>query len=413
MDDVARALRKRWDRGHFLRDYAQGVAWTPVELPIRSPSPRDLLDRFPAVVAWAKRFERDSRTAAGTRRFAVTYRTLGGRHLGTNSVPARVRVETFGQLCALLGTSREVKALESLVTQTETAFPGLVSWVAAHPLLALEHRQQWPDLLATVAWICSHDPGPLYLRQIDVEGVDTKFVDRYRRLLDEMLTHLLPPIRIDDRFTTSDFAQRFGFRDKPSMVRFRLLDHEPALPAPISELTLRASELAALELKAEIVFVVENEISYLAFPKVPRAVVVFGSGFALGALADVPWVEKRQLVYWGDVDTHGFHILHRMRDRYPSVRSILMDERTLLAHRQQWVREPGPTNRLLSNLTDEEQTLYRALVEDRFGPSVRLEQERVRFSLVERALARIGSPAIEQAVALRVDVDTAEVGSLT
>jgi hypothetical protein len=63
-----------------------------------------------------------------------------------------------------------------------------------------------------------------------------------------------------------------------------------------------------------------------------------------------------------------------------------MDRGTLLAHRQQWVTEGSPTNRALPNLTYDEASLYRDLVEGTYGDSIRLEQERVRFSLLERAL---------------------------
>jgi hypothetical protein len=48
--------------------------------------------------------------------------------------------------------------------------------------------------------------------------------------------------------------------------------------------------------------------------------------------------------------------------------------------------EPSPTNRPLPNLTEAEAALYCDLVEDRFGPTIRLEQERVRPSLLEREL---------------------------
>jgi hypothetical protein len=133
-------------------------------------------------------------------------------------------------------------------------------------------------------------------------------------------------------------------------------------------------------------FVVENEITYLAFPRVANALVVFGSGFGLASLRPLPWLVGKEIVYWGDIDTHGFDILNRLRSRFDSVRSILMDEATLLAHRGQWVAEPSPTNRPLPNLTEAEAALYGDLVEDRFGPTIRLEQERVRPSLLEREL---------------------------
>jgi hypothetical protein len=119
---------------------------------------------------------------------------------------------------------------------------------------------------------------------------------------------------------------------------------------------------------------------------VTDALVVFGSGFGLASLRPLPWLVEKEIVYWGDIDTHGFDILNRLRSRFDSVRSILMDEATLLAHRGQWFAEPSPTNRPLPNLTEAEEALYGDLVEDRFGPTIRLEQERVRPSLLEREL---------------------------
>lgn len=100
----------------------------------------------------------------------------------------------------------------------------------------------------------------------------------------------------------------------------------------------------------------------------------------------VAWLAERELVYWGDIDTHGFAILNRLRERVPSVRALLMDHDTLHAHRDQLVTEPTPTNAHLAHLTPDEAELYRDLVEDRHGTAVRLEQERVRFSFVRKAL---------------------------
>ena len=66
---------------------------------------------------------------------------------------------------------------------------------------------------------------------------------------------------------------------------------------------------------------------------------------------------------------------------------MLMDRATLLAHDSQWVREPIPVNAPLRNLRADEADLYRDLVEDALGPSLRLEQERVRFSAILEALS--------------------------
>jgi len=386
VNDLIAILRKRWATGRYLSDYARIVPWTPIELPVKAPSASELLDQFDDAVRWAERFQRDSHTGGGAMRFTVAYRTVKGKNLGTNSVPARVRIESFEQLCALIGTNRDVRSLDTILSQTKAAMPTLVPWVVAHPLGAIEHLDIWGDLLATVTWIISNSTEVLYLRQIDVEGLDTKFVDRYRKLLDELLTAVLPEDRIDPKYSATDFARRFRFRPKPTYTRLRLLNSQSAFPKGVSEMTLRTEELAILELVADTVFVVENEITYLAFPAVSNSIVIFGSGFGLATLRDIPWLDSREIVYWGDIDTHGFDILHRLRARFESVQSIMMDHQTLLAHPRQWVTEPSPTNRALTNLNDAEEALYHDLIEDRYGQAVRLEQERVRFSWLQQAL---------------------------
>jgi hypothetical protein len=82
-----------------------------------------------------------------------------------------------------------------------------------------------------------------------------------------------------------------------------------------------------------------------------------------------------------------FDDIARLRHRFPWVRSILMDRETLLAHPSQWVTEKTPTKATLSLLDLSEQAMYQDLVNCTFGPAVRLEQERVSFAPLERALS--------------------------
>ena len=233
----------------------------------------------------------------------------------------------------------------------------------------------------------SRDTSRLYLRHVDVPGVDTKFVERHQKIIGQLLTAALPDDRVDLTQPTS--PRRFGFRSKPDCTRLRLLAPVPPFPAGITEVRLRTDELAALELRVATVFVVENEASYLAFPDVPGAIVIFGEGFHLTSLEALSWLARKELVYWGDIDTHGFAILNRFRERFASVGSILMDHATLPAHPTQWVTEPEPTSEPLPYLTDAERSLYNDLIEDRFGTAVRLEQERIRFCLLRAALGSL------------------------
>ncbi|BFO23151.1 hypothetical protein SHKM778_95390 (plasmid) [Streptomyces sp. KM77-8] len=53
-----------------------------------------------------------------------------------------------------------------------------------------------------------------------------------------------------------------------------------------------------------------------------------GSGYAASLLRHLPWLADIDLWYWGDIDTHGFAILSRVRGHFPHTRSLLMDRHT-------------------------------------------------------------------------------------
>jgi hypothetical protein len=171
-------------------------------------------------------------------------------------------------------------------------------------------------------------------------------------------------------------------------VRFRL---GPGLAwGGFRELAVRADELTGPPPGTARVFIVENEVTYLALPLADDAIVILGGGYAIGLLEPLRWLADLNVVYWGDIDTHGFVILDRLRRHFPDVASMLMDRDTLLAHRSQWVTEAGPARASLTALSPEESGLYQSLVEGDYGPAVRLEQERVRFGSVWCAMGAAG-----------------------
>jgi hypothetical protein len=375
--DVRDQLRRRWGRGAFLTAHAAGLPFEPLDLPIRGPGPRDIGDRFDEVRAWRAGWTSVPRGAR------IVEAPVGGRLIGVNRLPSRVVVQTWADLVALLGVRRDVETFDARLAGARERAPRLVDWMTAHPLRVLAAGHDWDKLVTTVLWIDTAARPGSYLREIDVPGVDTKFVETHRGLLADLLEHQLLEGRIDVDRPRSDFAGRFGFRSKPDYVRVRL---PPEHDGPFSEIAVRVEELATSPLAADTVLVVENDITYLALPPRPGTAVLLGGGYAVGRLAPLAWLADRDIRYWGDIDTHGFAILDRLRAHLPHVRSLLMDHATLLAHPSQWVCENSPLADRLGRLTDDEAELYAGLVSDAFGPSVRLEQERVRLSLVEPAL---------------------------
>jgi hypothetical protein len=316
----------------------------------------------------------------------VEYKKIGGRQVGANLIPCRAWIDGYDQAWDLLGVRADVEAFRSLADATARSAPRLAPWLARHPMQVLKLADRWDKLLATARWIDERQVPGMYVRQVDVPGVDTKFIEGNKGVLAELLDLQLDQDRIDP--AAADFAGRYRFRRKPAYVRFR-----GCCPDGFTELSVRAEEFTAPPAGARRVYVIENEITYLAFPLPDAAVAIFGGGYAVDVLEPLGWLADLDLVYWGDIDTHGFAILNRLRRRFGHARSMLMDRATLLTHRGQWVTEPRPTAAELDLLDAEEAELYRILVDGALGPSVRLEQERVGFAAIGRALARDRVPA--------------------
>ncbi len=387
--DVVATLGTRWRRGDFLSALAHGEPVVPQSVSLRGPSVRDVAGRFGEVQDWV----RDWESAAATAGIRLEYAPIGGRLIGTNRLPTKAWIDQEALLWRLLGVGREVAAFADLITLTDREYPALLPWARAHPRQVLAAATVWPRVLAVVRWIVELAGPSIYLRQIDVPGVDTKFVEQNRALLGDLLDALLPEERIDGSFSRSSFAARYGFATKPSYVRLRRLDGSPLIAAwpagaagAPSELTLRVQDLARSSVPGRRVVIVENEITYLALPELEDAVALLGAGYGVTRLSAIGWLADRAIEYWGDLDTHGFAILDQLRSVLPEARSLLMDRLTLEAHRDHWGVEAAPVNTRLARLTNPEQQLYRELVEHVHADNLRLEQERVRFGAVRSAL---------------------------
>jgi hypothetical protein len=378
---VRARLRKQWDRGTVLTQRARGDAFTPIDLPLRGPKADELGPRYAEVAAWVRQW------ADQPGPFTVTTKVVGGRGIGANTIPDRFRIETFDDLTGFLGAISEARRHRELLELADRLLPQLHSWVVDKPMRALAHQEYFDKLLACVRWIADNSGSDRYLRQIDVPGVDTKFIERHRAIVAELVDLVAPrPAAIHPQ----NFASRYGFRSKPYRVRIRILDPEVSpFPGGITDMELCADELTQVPLDVDRVFVAENEVTCLAFPAAPRSLLVFGGGYAVSRVSRLDWLRDVPLYYWGDIDTHGFAILDRLRSSFPSVRSMLMDRVTLLAHETHWDCEPVPVNTDLAHLNAGEAALYRDLVEDVFGPAVRLEQERIGYPLLEATVSAI------------------------
>jgi len=384
--DLKAQVLRLWDRDELI-----GGEY-PLRLTLRAPQSAALSERFDEVRAWVAELQQGSGQG-----YRLVLRDVRHRVIGSNSLPSQAWVDTQDDALRLTGKVREGRAFAQLMAVTRQQQLGLVPWLQCQPRRGLALADDWPRLLAIVAWVQAYPRPGLYLRQVDLPGIHSKFIETRRALLAELLDQVLPGSAIDPAARgVAQFAARYGFRDKSLRVRLRFLDpqHAAWVPGTDADYTVSAAAFIRMDPAVRRVFITENEINFLAFPPVAESLVVFGAGYGFDALAQAFWLHQRRLHYWGDIDTHGFAILDQLRSHFPHALSFLMDRDTLLAHEDQWIPEPQPTQRDLPRLDPDEQRLYDDLRWRRLREEpLRLEQERIAFGRVEQkvaALQRIG-----------------------
>jgi hypothetical protein len=400
--DLRNQVMHVWKRGKILAAAVTGETLFPLKLSLRRPDAKAMAQSFDAVRGWIRELEENSRSSKGFG-YEIEWADINHRQLGRNRTPSRIAVPTEHDALRLIGKERAGRRFRELADVTVGKFPALSQWVSRRPFVLIDHAQDWPRILDVLAWFRDHPRSNLYLRQVDIAGVDTKFIEARKALLSDLLDIVLPPPCAPPqaeegrealaRAAAQTFEQKYGLRAKPTIIRFRVLDPCIAI-AGLTDLAIPASDFAALNIAPRHVFITENEVNGVAFPSFAEAMVVFGLGYGVELLQSALWMAESQIYYWGDIDTHGFAMLDRLRGVFPGARSLLMDRETLMAHRTLWVHEHAPYRAGLSRLDPDEQALFDDLVYDRLGERVRLEQERVSYAFLERSLETIASPGV-------------------
>ena len=383
--DLRAQMQKLWDRGEVLASLVTGKPLFPKRLTLKAPTSAEIADRFKEVRAWIGELREFTNGRVEMREFRH-------RLFGANSIPQAVWIDTVEDALSLIGKNRAAGRFSAMISVTRELEPRLLDWLAKRPLRALELDDEWRRLLEIVTWIETNPSSGMYLRQVDIPGVHSKFIEAHRGVLAEMLDIVLPPEAIDPTASgATRFAKRYGFRDKPDRIRFRVLDPQCAILSCqlAQDITLDAESFARLAPSVTRVFITENEINFLAFPKVKESLVIFGAGYGFDMLGEAEWLKRCRIYYWGDIDTHGFAILDQLRTRFDNVESFLMDRPTLLAFETQWGKEEKQTLRDLPRLTGEEKALFDDLRDNCIRKNLRLEQERISFGWVESALAAL------------------------
>lgn len=351
-----------------------GGSW-PLDVSLGAPTEKDIAEDPGAVRSWASAWQ--SRTGPGE----VAFEERQFARLGKHRLPVSLIFSDAGQVAAAVGETRRWSTAAERYQRMLSRWPLLrqgSALASKFDVLADYAVEDFERLMSLLAWLEVNPKSGLYLRQLPVEGLDTKWLEKRTGVVSTLLRALRTAVPEDE----SDFHGLCGLRKPAHRVRVRLLCPSlRTLVGGLCDIEAPVGELARMPIAPRAVVIAENLETGLALPDVPGVVVVMRLGNAVSALGTLPWLQSAGAVYWGDIDTHGFAILDRARRAVPHLRSVLMDESTLLRHRALWVQEATQCpNVPLETLTAEERACYDSLRTHTWGQRVRLEQERLGWS---------------------------------
>lgn len=259
---------------------------------------------------------------------------------------------------------QEFKILEQIVAVVDSIFHSLIirkrHLVIAKPV---EDVIQTTHVVLDLLPNCAQGKP---LRALSVANCDSKFFERNRNLLTQLLD-----VRFDGAASDLGLERFLGAVDEKD--HWLLIAPLDVQLLPFEQLRIRTTELVETALPASHILIVENERCLHQLPMLSDTIAILGAGLNLSWLK-APWLKEKRLAYWGDMDTWGLLMLSSARAAQPHLTALLMNQAVFdnncgkFAVAEPQKAQPEPP----LNLTNEEREFYMELS---IATKGRLEQE--------------------------------------
>jgi hypothetical protein len=369
--ELVELLLRRYNNQHKV--WLLGGGQWPLSMSLGVPTENDVASDAPGVRKWVDAWAAWSGTGK------VSWVSRQWARMGMQQLPASVELPTPAEVASAVGQGRRWAVAEQRYDRLTERWPQLAgqSVVGRYfGVLADYPDQDFSRLMGMLDWLEQNPSSGLAPRQLPVVGLDTKWLEKRTGLITDLLRGIV------GNNAPGDFYSICGLRRPGARIRLRILcPRLRQLVGGLRDIEAPILELAQLSISPQRILVVENLETGLALPDMDGVIAFMRLGNAVSVLAELPWLQRCGVIYWGDIDTHGYAILNRARTLFPDLVSILMDRETLLAYRdlcgQEDVQCPESA---LPLLTEEEGAIFHGLKDGAWGHQLRLEQERIPWA---------------------------------
>lgn len=311
--------------------------------------------------------------------YSIEFTLKNDRKIGKQYFPTRIYFEDLSNYLRFLHKEKEYRSFMLATQQIIAVLPQLQPWIISNPQKVLDNLGKWDDLIKVCRYFIEHPNPNHFIRELPLD-ISTKFVEE-----NEIIIKVLLDILIEEHLNKdeTDFKKRFNLKYSEPFIRLRILDQQIAqdLFSGVDDLSIPQSQFNKLNIPCRRILILENKTNYsnifnfLTLPSIKDSISIFGKGFGICSLKKAQWLLDKQIIYWGDIDAHGFQILSQIRGYFPHTQSCMMDIETFSKFQHLAVTGADTNVLALENLTHEEHELFEHLIN--LKENNRLEQEKI------------------------------------
>lgn len=305
------------------------------------------------------------------------------RRTGSHSLPQSITFDSLEDYIAFIGKKKEWNSFLHSNNLIQNEIPELKEWVLTNPQAVIENDGKWASLIKVCKYFLTSPRPDLYIRQLPID-LHTKFIEQNEVIIKSLLDFLIRDAIKD--VSVKSISKRYHLKYDEPTVRVRILDKQLTI-GNLSDIRIPLSDFEELNINCNNVIMTENKMNFLALPLLPATIAVWsGGGFMISYLKNVKWLQERKIFYWGDLDCHGFLILHQMRTYFTQTKSVMMDMETFEHFKGEGVVTGEKINsESLNTLNNAETEMFDFLRINNF----RLEQEKIRQEYADTFFRRL------------------------
>jgi len=376
IEALYKKIDRYYERGEIFKGYIEQNDIFPIQIALKNIQEKDIQNNFSTILKDIQSLKKSN--------IPVLYKEFNFKSLGKQVLPVKIQIENLEEYLHITKKSAQYGEFVAHYKNLLALYPELRDYICKKPFLILEYLRDWENFFRIIDFFLNNPSPNIYIREISLKDIDTKYIEKHKKILDILLSNILH-IEVLSSISEYAFEKKYNLKHPLAQVRFRILDDDLRVSG-LEDVTLTVDALKTLDIKCSKVFIVENKITFLSFPKMKESIVIFGHGYGVAMLKEVIWLEKKNILYWGDIDIDGFAILSQLRGYFSNALSLFMDQNTMDTFKSKAILYTTATKKhpILKNLTAAEMGVYKN-IECNF----RLEQERIPFDYIKQYLTNM------------------------